>query len=419
MTTPDKESFFDLYFKFVGKTEAPKLFNRWAMISAMGALLGRQFFLPFGHSKIYPNQFVFLVGVPGARKGTAINPIKNLLHEIKYKKLSPQRISPEMFLAKLQQSNTPQSIDYLTDLEIENLLVQQPSELYVVADELADFLRGNTDFVKVLTNLWDNLPFYDHPKLHGKSVYVHEPTISIFGGITPEDIMLSVPPETMGQGFFSRLILVYSEPTGIRLTIPPSPSSAITKELAERVQRIVENVRGEATIDPEAFILLDQIYKKFPGIDDAQFIHYNSRRFSHLLKLCLILAALEETTTVNCECVLKANTILHVTEQRMPKALGEFGKSRNASISHKIMELLKNSGRPLGVQTIWKHVVNDLNQKEDLVKILVGLEYAEKIQRSSLGEGKTGFLPKVKAVIKWQEDLLWTEKGFLFSEETV
>jgi len=416
---PPGDDFFRTYFRYIGHTEAPKTYHRWAIISTVAALLGRQFYLPFGHSRIYPNMYVWLVGAPGARKGTALGPIKNLLYAIKYGKLSPQRLSPEMFLAQLQKMALPQNLSILEDLEIDSMPMQSPCEMFVVADEIADFIRGNTDFCKVLCNLWDNLPYYDHPKLHGKSVYVHEPTVNWTGGITPEDIMLSVPPEAVGQGLFSRVILVHSEPTGIKIRIPSSPSEEATNDMIALMKKVM-TVKGEATITEAAGLQLDAIYDRFPGIDSSQFRHYNSRRFTHLLKLALVLAATDTTTVIGEDHILKANTILTSTEYRMPKALGEFGRAKHAGVAHAILECLKSNGKPVSVRDLWKLTVNDLNRHEDLLEILNNLKLAEKIQQvrfKEAGKDMVGFLPKYKSSSNWQEGLLWTGKDFLFPEE--
>lgn len=409
--------FFAKYFEYIGATEAPKIYHRWSILSCVGALVGRQVWLPFGHNKIYANMYIWLVGNPGARKGTAMNCAKNLLHILKYNKISPQRLSPEMFLAQLQKMNLP-NMEALSELDIEAISMDAPCEIYVVADEVADFIRGNAEFCKTLCNLWDNLPYYDHPKLHGKSVYVHQPTVNMIGGITPEDIMESVPPAAVGQGFFSRLILVHSEPTGIKIPRPPTPTEEITNEMVEELQRICAAAKGEITIATDAERLLKQIYEKFSGIDSVQFRHYNSRRHTHLLKLCILFAVLDEGTIVEGNHVLKANTLLCVTEPRMPKALGEFGKARNATVAHNILEALKTTPAAMTIKELWKLTANDLNKMEELLEVIKGLEFAEKIQRIDLG-GKTGFLPLYRQRAPWFKGYTWEEKGFLYAEEMI
>jgi hypothetical protein len=364
--------------------------------------------------------YTFLVGAPGTRKGTALNPIKNILEKVGYRKIAPQRVSPEMFLAYMSKTHI-QGVEWMNDIELEELDIDAGHECFVLADEIADFIRGNTDFVKVLTNLWDNLPQYEHPKLHGNSIRLNRPTINITGGITPEDIMLSIPPEAVGQGFFSRVILVFGESTGRRITIPKSPDKDIVEEFAKQVAFIRDNIKGVATTDASGYGALDHIYNKYKGIDNPVFRHYNSRRFTHLLKLSMVMAALDRTIIISEAHVRKAHTILYVTEQRMPKALGEFGRSRNSGVANNIIEILRTNGMPLTVKQIWAHVHNDLNKFQDMVDIISGLQMADKVQQMKFkvkGEVCTGFV--CKNVANGREDgkdMLWTEEGFLSPEE--
>ena len=47
--------FFSLYFEYVAETEPPAIFHRWAIIPAIGAMLSRNVWLPFGAGNIFPN----------------------------------------------------------------------------------------------------------------------------------------------------------------------------------------------------------------------------------------------------------------------------------------------------------------------------------------------------------------------------
>ncbi len=66
------DSFLTQYLHYVGDTEAPIFYHRWAAISAIGAYLGRQYSFTLGHSALYTNMYIMLIGEPGSRKSTAI-----------------------------------------------------------------------------------------------------------------------------------------------------------------------------------------------------------------------------------------------------------------------------------------------------------------------------------------------------------
>jgi hypothetical protein len=72
--------------------------------------------------------------------------------------------------------------------------------------------------------------------------------------------------------------------------------------------------------------------------------------------------------------------LLSFTEHLMPKALGEFGKSKSSDVAQKIMNVLDTTDTPLSFQALWKVVVQDLDNRNQLVEVLAGLQMAEKIQ---------------------------------------
>ena len=92
----------DKYFSYVVDTEAPLIFHRWTLLSALGAMLGRQYYFPFGHFKIHPNMYLMLIGNPGSRKTTAIGLARKLLARTGYDTFAAQRTSKEKFLLDLE-----------------------------------------------------------------------------------------------------------------------------------------------------------------------------------------------------------------------------------------------------------------------------------------------------------------------------
>ena len=162
---------------------------------------------------------------------------------------------------------------------------------------------------------------------------------------------------------------------------------------------------------PEAEELLDTIYTSWKGIDDVRFDSYSNRRFTHLLKLCLIHAAAAMSQTITKDIVICANTVLHFTECLMPRALGEFGKAKHSDVSHKIVTYLENASMPVTLNELWKNVAhNQLDKLGDLSELLRNLLQAEKIQSA----GK-GFLPKKKVQDTTSSELL--DFSYLTPEE--
>lgn len=392
--------FFNSYLAYVGESEAPTLYHRWSAISMLGALLGRNVSIPFGHSEIYPNQYVMLMGSPGARKSTAIGIARKLLRETGFKRFAPDRLSKERFLMEMK----PHSADDL-DSDLSMLTFDEPSELYVVAEEFTDFVgNGGSEFMTMLTKLWDNMDRYEHPKIHGKSVVIEKPTVNLLGGNTIQGLTLALPPEALGNGFMSRIIFVHSEPTGIKITFPKAPCPILKEELVKHLIEI-KGLRGTAVYEDDSLPLLDRMYKEFVDVDDPRFKHYSTRRFTHLLKLSLILAISELRFNITARDVITANTILHYTELRMPKALGEFGRSRYSDTSNTILEFLSKTTMPKSVNELWKIVAKDLTKITELTDILKNLHTAGKLQIVTI-KGKQGYMPCHHEIFHWDSSLL-------------
>lgn len=415
------EDFFSAYLQYAEGTEPPVNYHRWCCIASIAALLGRDYALPHGDFILYPNIYCMLIGESGDRKSTAIKMAKKFITEAGgYPKsqVAADKTSKEKFLMDLAGIEDSGKIDP-KDVTIDNLWgdtdleSRPPAEMFIMADEFNEFMgNGNIDFISMLGNLWDYNGVYKSRVKNSSSVSVPNPTISILGGNTPTNFTLAFPPETLGQGFFSRLLLIHGAPSGRKITWPRTPSSSETIELAKRYQDIKRTVQGTATISDGAKLLLDKIYHGWEQLDDIRFTSYSNRRFTHLLKLVLVISAASYTKVVTEGHVVHANTVLSHAESFMPKALGEFGKARDSAVVHKLLGYLDKAVRPVKFKEMWKQVSNDLNKMQDLTTILGSLLQADKIQSVSAD----GFLRKKKTTEQMSNDTLDYER-FLTDEE--
>jgi hypothetical protein len=393
-------NFFDEYFKFVGESEAPNNYHRWCGLSTLSSIIGREVFLPFGHKPIYPNQYILLMGAPGTRKSSAISISKELLTKAGYTTFAKDRSSKERFF-----SDMVKKVD-LDDIDLEALVLDSPSEVLISNGEFLDFIgQGDMDFLTALTNLWDNLPVYEHPKLHGKSVFIHKPTVNILGGATVKGLGMAIPPEALGTGILSRLLLIHAEPTDKKITFPEEVPEEASDQIVESLMKIRTDIKGRVGRTKEVETVLDKMYKKYPGLEDSRFSDYTSRRFTHLLKLTMLLTISRHSTTITVEDAMIANTILHAAEGKMSKALGEFGKSKYSDVSNTVMDALSGSHHPMTHTELWKLVSKDLSDIRDLNTIMKNLLTSEKAQVITLA-GKQGYLPLHKTHKEWDKDLL-------------
>lgn len=370
------------YLAYIKDTEPRENFHRWSFLSTCAAVLAKNVYLPFGHGKIYPNMYVLLVGGPGTRKSTSIKIAQSLAKQSGYVHFSFNKSSKQKFLQDFSEGfdisvagGTVQVADLL-----DRPFNQPIHEAYVCIDEFIDFLGvGNIDFINLLTNLWDWDEDYSERFKNSQSVKVPRPCLNILGGVTPTNLQMAIPKEALGQGFMSRLILVYADSIKRKITFPKPPDMELQAELTEFLVQL-RQFKGVMSLSPVAEETIDKIYHTWRNTFDVRLESYAARRFVHLVKLCIISAASRFSLIIDLADVLQANTILYYTEQTMPNALGDFGQSKQSEAISKIITFLQTcEGYTSDVRKLYKQVIYDVNGINELQQILNNLRQGEKI----------------------------------------
>lgn len=396
----------------------------------VSAILGRNIKFEFGHFHIYPNMYIMLIGDPGARKTTAINIVKKTAKAMGYGYFGPNRTSKEKFMAKLARGmeikngmeqgfgSSGGDKDNIHDHMMESFLDDnifgrgssslekngKVTECYICNDEFNNFIGiANIDFISLLGELYDYEGVYENELKNSESDYISSPTISILGGNTHTNFATAFPATVLGQGFFSRLLLIYGERTREKITIPPKPDDNEMAEIVDWCKRIREFDFGVVGTNKNSLGLIDKIYKTWKDLEDPRFASYSNRRFTHLLKISLTYAATRFSKVIEEADVIKANTVLSFTEQYMSKAMGEIGRNRHSETMQKIMNIINNAEGIVTFNDIWRHCTGDLERMADLGTIIQNLLAAGKIQ--SLPDGR-GLLPNKRAINEVSSDLV-------------
>jgi hypothetical protein len=374
--------FFEEYLKYTAGGEVPICFHRWGAILGIATILERNVFLQHGHGHIYPNMYAMLIGTAGTKKSTAIKLIKKILIKAGYTHIAAERTSKEKYLADLSSQNDESHPDDILDQNIFGATANDAivTSNFIAADEANDFFGiGNIEFLSVLGSLWDWEGKYENRIKTGKSDFISNPTINILSGNTPTGFATAFPSSIFGQGFFSRLLLVYAEPTGDRITIPRTPAQDETELIIRLLHAIKSACVGLYKYTPSAFKLLDKIYQTSKPHEDSRFDSYANRRLVHLQKMCLIVSCARLEKEVSELSVIQANTYLRYIERLMPKALGEFGKAKNSDISHRVLSIIETKF-PITIKEIFREVSSELDKPSDLGIIIQKLVMADKIQ---------------------------------------
>ena len=355
------------YLRLVAETEPPVLHHIWSLVSMMSANLGRRCWFEFGSLPILPNQYILLVGDPGVRKSTAMALAKKLIKGNNSIRLAPDDTGGQrqgLITAMLDQSDDMESmLEGLTDVDDCDLasLPVDPEDrhsMFCYASEFASFIgQGSYELVTFLTKVWDG---EDHNyTLKNSKAVLEKPLLNILGGTTPTALSTALPMEVVGQGFLSRVVLVYAE-SAIKIARPKALDEQGLAELRKIFNFVSANFKGPFKETSEAAKRLDQYYLNQTKIEDTRFVYYQTRRHTHLIKLTMAMAALRGSQTIIVEDVEDAQMLLSLTEESMPQALGEFGLSPLGMARQKLLDFINQSPDPFTSNNLWSLMQRDM-----------------------------------------------------------
>lgn len=371
--------FLNDYLQMVEETESPRLFHIWAAISGISACLGRRCWLPFGPMTIFPNQYIALVGTPGTRKSTAMNIMKRNLRKSTGVRFAPVdtagqrqglveamrgKAGSEEYLDNVELAAAEDSLAGLTlndvarvtnlrepDEESDSLMdearnfISSPDKhhIMVTATELSRFIgQNNFAMLDFLGTMWDGED-YEYQTKMGLTI-LRDPLINLISCTTPTSINIAMPPAAGGQGFLSRMILVYGSRKYKSVPRPTAPDADIVLKVKGQFNRTYLECAGMFEETPDAQAYCESLYEWKLEINDPRFGYYHERRQDHLIKLAMAMAASRTDTQIVKEDYEAAHRILRATERGMPDALGEFGMNPLAALKQNMLEYIRSRG---------------------------------------------------------------------------
>lgn len=377
------------FIEMLGEQEAPASYLRWSIISAYGAALARNAYSPFGHKRIYPNQYIILMGTAGSRKGTGPEVVEKLMKQAGFINFAPNKGRKEALWARLVRygrndygmNAVPGELN-VEEMDLDEVLGEdnkpKTAHMYILATEWISFIGYDNELVVNLTDLWDNKPDWDYERTTRESLLINEPTINMLGGATPTSFAEVVPPTAIGGGFMRRLILIHGEQCK-KIDEPSSPNKASWEYFVRELERLQAIRDREVTLTSEGRAALKTIYHMDFHIADGRFDTYSGVRHTHLRKLCLISACARDSSTISLEDVVEANTVLTRAEISMPHALGHFGIAAGAQAANIVLDSIRKASKAPNLRELFKKLGADVGTVEKLKDHLALLRDTGKI----------------------------------------
>lgn len=388
------------YLRMVEDTESPRIFHIWSAIFAVAASLGRRCYLPFGTFDVFPNHYILFVGTPGTRKTTAASLGKRMIKQATGVRFAPSDTGGQRqgLIVALQGPSTDNTEfldgaqlasknDGLSSLSELMDITNQPDEealqsfvdqadrhhLAIVASEFSRIIGiNNMSMMDFLGERYDGEDYEYQTK--GTYIKLNNTLINMLACTTPVSIANSLPPQAGGQGFLSRIILVYGAKKYKLVPRPSAPNVDLVGRIKDVLDYAYREMSGGFEETPDARRYCESLYGYNIEITDSRFGYYAERRYTHLLKLAMCIAASRGTMTIELVDYEEAHKILKATELGMPDALGEFGMNPLAQLKQEILETLRASMTPHTLEQIIAMFHRDARSSEiaevvnDLIK---------------------------------------------------
>lgn len=215
--------------------------------------------------------------------------------------------------------------------------------IMVIATELSRFIgQNNFQMLDFLTTMWDGDDYEYQTK--GGLITLKNPLINMLSCTTPTSLNIAMPPAAGGQGFLSRMILVYGSRKHKLVPRPCEPDQDSVDAVRAGFNRAYYEVAGAFDETPDARAYSESLYDWQLEINDPRFGYYHERRYDHLIKLAMALCASRGSHIIVKEDYEEAHRILRATERGMPDALGEFGMNPLAALKQNMLEFIRARG---------------------------------------------------------------------------
>ncbi len=190
----------------------------------------------------------------------------------------------------------------------------------IAADELGTFIhKYDKEMADGLSEFYDPTPYGMERRGGEIRIKMKSPQINMLCGSTPSNLYDTLPDSAWGQGFTSRIIMVFSDER-----IVGDDFANITRELSSNLihdLRHINTIHGEYKVTEEYQKLVkiwrDQGEKPTPS--HPKLVHYNSRRRVNLYKLSMVSAMdKSDTLLLTRDDFNRAINWLHEAEMFMP-----------------------------------------------------------------------------------------------------
>lgn len=320
--------------------ESAEEFRQWTAIGVIAAALEQKVWLTTT-SRLYPNLYTLLVGHPGVGKTRTIMEGRKFLAELPGLHIAPTSMKMASLVDALAEAKRAPVSASNGSLTIETF-----NSMTLLADDLSAFMHAYDDeLVAGLTVFYDVWPYEHRRRTTSIHIKIPRPQLNIITGTTPSDLLKCIPDGAWGQGFTSRIILVFSDQRTVLDDFAGrvgEGEEALSEDLAQ-----IFALQGEfkTTEEFRKLVAIWRSENEQPRPSHPRLEHYCSRRRATVYKLAMV-SSMDRSS----ELVLSGDDFrralgwLGAAELNMPRIFEEGASTVDGRAMDEIADFVRRSG---------------------------------------------------------------------------
>jgi len=283
-------SWIDGFMEYTKDLPSPEIFRKWSAIAAVAGALERKvwIYVPAFKANLYPNMYTVLVGPPATGKTIVTSITQDLWGKLGDHHVAPNAVSRASLMDALRDAERALIIPTQTPPQVKF------NSLLIVANELGVFVPSyDPDFMNTLTDIYDGKRYGEKKRGNDLSYVIQHPQLNLIAATTPSYLNGVMPEGAWDQGFISRVMLIYSGEQSTRDIFVGTPDQA--NEFSELLSdlKLIGKMYGKFVFAEDCAKAISAWAKlRGPPVPEhPKLQHYNGRRITHLLKLCMVSAA--------------------------------------------------------------------------------------------------------------------------------
>ncbi|KKL72860.1 hypothetical protein LCGC14_2080700 [marine sediment metagenome] len=358
------DDFLRAYIEYTQNSESPVSYHTWCGIGLVSSALERRCFMEWGHTTIYPNQYIVLIGPSGrARKGEPIDIARSFLDHVGCN-LIPESITREALIRRMREAMSHYQYG-------EKLVAQCP--IVIVAEEFAVFLgENNIRLLTDMTNWYDSRKKWTYDTKHEGTDNIHGVCANVIASMAPDWIPLTLPQGVIGGGFTSRILFVVEHKKGKTIADPTAfPRDEVLERALQHDLEVIKRLKGQFYFTDEAKAAYIDWYTKEeeriergnPALQDPRFAGYVSRRATHVKKIGMVLSSSRGgDLKLTIGDFRRARQMLERVEVNMEEVFGRVGRATYSEQTYLILEFIEQR-KEVTKSELMRHFYRDVDSK--------------------------------------------------------